>query len=162
MRPAGSLSGTGFALFCRQFIYCVYATRVILTIERESHGPPVFPFACWPSAHHCLFHTMFVFPMDIGAAGALCLQCCLLEQRHVQALFHLAPLHGLMLIIIMQLLMFSSQMLMNASSLDKKSVKMASVWIRSQVMSATANRARTMTLLSSSALVSLFKVVLSL
>lgn len=58
--------------------------------------------------------------------------------------------------------MFSFQMLMNASSLDKKSVKMASVWIHSQVMSATANKAHTMTLLSSSALVSLFKVVLSL
>lgn len=70
---------------------------------------------------------MFVFSVDISAAGALCLQYCLLKRRHVEALFHLAPLHGLMLIMIMQLLMFSSQMLMNASSLDKKSVKMASV-----------------------------------
>lgn len=154
---AGSPCGTGFTLHAVH-LPCVCALRVTLT--GESYSAQVFSFPFWLSANHCLFYTRFVFSMDICAARSHCLKCTSLEER--QALFHSAPLCGLVIIMIMQPLMFSFQMLMNASSLDKKSVKMASVWIHSQVMSATANKAHTMTLLSSSALVSLFKVVLSL
>lgn len=111
--------------------------------------------------HTIAFHSSCFYPVDICALGAFCLKWSLLEQRSVEALLHPASLRGLIVIMVTQPLMFTPQMLMNANSLDKKSVKMASVWIRSQVTSATANKAHTMTLLSSSALVSLFKVVLS-
>lgn len=45
----------------------LHATGLILTRERESHGPPVFPFPFWLQAHRSLFHTSGFF-----SCGYLC------------------------------------------------------------------------------------------